>query len=62
MPYPPGVSSDTSRGPWNAPDVPQCPECDNHIREVTDHTKRCDHKPRPEQIINQRHERDPERY
>lgn len=40
--YPPGVSAGTPGAPWNAPDPPECPECEHLIGEIEDHEEGCE--------------------
>ncbi len=39
--------------PWNDPPVPECPECQNKIREVEDHTEWCENQVNQEQLFEQ---------
>jgi len=38
--YPPGARNDPN-APYNQPEPPICPECDQHIREEDDHDEDC---------------------
>jgi hypothetical protein len=40
--YPPGTSAGDPNAPWNAPDPPECPACENLIAEVEDHADDCE--------------------
>lgn len=40
--YPPGVSAGSPRAPWNEPELPTCPACDERIGDEDDHDAGCE--------------------
>lgn len=48
--YPPGTGPRDRRAPWNQPEPPTCPECDELIRDREDHTTWCEYQAEPHEM------------